>query len=156
MKKIFSMMVLVAVVALSACAPHYESNVVSADSAGRIKRTEAGTVISVRPVTIKGDPKDNMVGTLGGAALGGIGGSGIGGGKGQAVGAIGGALLGGLAGNKIQDQIETSEGFEYVIKLEGSGSMVTVVQGQDIKYAVGQKVFLIKDPEGRSRIVAQP
>src|SRR5438876_11386376 len=55
-----------------------------------------GVVESVRDVRI--NPRETGVGTAGGATLGAIAGSNVGGGNGQIAGAIGGASLGGLSG----------------------------------------------------------
>ena len=51
-----------------------------------------------------GGPADPALGTIGGAAAGGVLGSTIGGGRGRTAAMVGGALLGGMAGNQIVDR----------------------------------------------------
>src|SRR5260221_4526986 len=85
--------------ALGGCAYHGGS----ADYRGYEVRGEQsvrfGVIESVREVRI--DPRETGVGTAGGAVLGGLAGSNVGGGNGQIAGAIGGAILGGIIGQNI-------------------------------------------------------
>jgi outer membrane lipoprotein SlyB len=79
-----------------------------------------GVILSSRPVTIKSDKSDGDqmgLGTLGGGALGGVAGSNIGKGKGSSAGAVGGAIAGAVLGHIIEDQLNTQQGFEYIVKL---------------------------------------
>jgi len=79
-----------------------------------------GKIVSMRPVTIKDHDKlqDNTAGGLAGAAAGGVGGASIGHGNGSIAAAIGGAVIGAVAGAYAQDALSTSEGMEYVVKLD--------------------------------------
>ena len=86
-------------------------------TAGKVLK---GTIISARAVKIKDHDKlqDNTIGGLAGGAAGGVGGAAIGHGDGSIAAAIGGAVIGAVAGAVIQDQLGTSEGMEYVVKLD--------------------------------------
>ncbi len=69
------------------------SSVYSYGQAQREQIVRLGTVVSVRAVTIQED-QNSGVGTVGGAALGGVAASSIGGGRGSILASIGGAILG--------------------------------------------------------------
>lgn len=109
-----------------------------------------GTVVSVRPVTIQQD-RSSGVGAAGGAALGGVAGSTIGGGSGQILTSIGGALLGGLAGNAVENQMAKTSGLEITVRLD-NGETRVVAQADDIALSSGQRVQLISGG-GPTRVV---
>src|SRR5258706_8340238 len=69
-----------------------------------------GVVESVRDVKI--NPRESGVGTAGGATLGAIAGSNVGGGNGQIAGAIGGAILGGIIGQNVEKTANQRAGVE--------------------------------------------
>ena len=114
---------------LTGCTPNISPDVVSASSATEIQNAVEGIVISKRAVTVKGD--NNVAGTVGGAGLGALGGSQIGGGNTRYVTGLVGAIAGGIAGNMIQDKLTTQQGIEYAIKLDQqeSGSATITTQG---------------------------
>jgi outer membrane lipoprotein SlyB len=99
-----------------------------------------GVVESVRPVRI--DPHDSGVGTVAGAAIGGIAGSNVGGGSGQAVGAIAGAVLGGILGQSIEKSANEATGIEVTVLLD-SGKYIAVVQGADEVFRAGDRVRVL-------------
>jgi outer membrane lipoprotein SlyB len=99
-----------------------------------------GVVESVREVKI--DPYDTGVGAFTGAAIGGIAGSNVGGGSGQAVGAIAGALLGGLLGQNIEKSANERPGVEITVLLD-SGKYIAVVQGADEVFRSGDRVRIL-------------
>lgn len=87
-----------------------------------------GVVDSVRPVRI--NPGDTGVGTAGGAVLGGLAGSTVGGGNGQIAGAVGGAILGGILGSNIEHSANERPGVEITVLLD-NGRYISVVQEAD-------------------------
>ncbi len=103
---------------LTSCAKQIGgSTYVSSASTGIVYE---GMIISARPVTIKDSDKLGEkpgVGMLGGGVLGGIGGSNIGKGKGSSAAAVGGALAGAVVGAMIEDQLNTQQGMEYIVRL---------------------------------------
>jgi len=102
----------------TSCARNIGSNVYT-DSATPGKVLE-GTILFTRAVTIKAHDKlqDNTVGGLGGAAAGGLAGAQVGHDNGSLASGIGGALVGAVAGAYLQDALSTSEGMEYIVKLD--------------------------------------
>ena len=103
---------------LTGCAREMSSNVYSSSAtSGKVLE---GVVLSVRPVTIKDSDKlqDNTMGMLGGGLLGGVAGSAAGKGTGKGLAVVGGALLGAAAGALTQDKLGTSQGMEYVVRID--------------------------------------
>lgn len=160
---------------LSGCARDLSSSTYTSDST--LSLTLEGKVLSVRQVKIKNtdNPSDNVGGALAGGALGAVAGSNAGRGNGQAAAVVGGAVIGAVAGALIQDKLGEQEGFEYIVKIdtsklksdyyEGTGAMrkaissattsglATIVQGKDVVFSKGQKVFVIFS-DNRTRIIA--
>ena len=99
-----------------------------------------GVVESIRPVRI--DPHDTGLGAFTGAAIGGIAGSNVGGGSGQAVGAIAGALLGGIIGQNMEKSANEQAGVEITVLLD-SGKYIAVVQGADEQFRAGDRVRIL-------------
>jgi outer membrane lipoprotein SlyB len=103
---------------LSACARTMDSNTVNSSTS--VGKVIYGTVVSARGVTIKDNDRlgDNVLGGAAGGVMGGIGGSTIGSGSGRTAATAGGAIAGAVLGAYIQDQLSTSSGFEYIVKLD--------------------------------------
>ncbi len=123
----------------------------SSGEARRMQQVMTGTVASLQPVTIDGDGQ--AVGTVGGAALGGILGSAVGAGKGSDAAAVGGALLGGFLGNKAGDAVSKRDGVNILVRLDG-GKTVSIVQQVDknMIFHIGDRVN-VYNQGGVSRVV---
>ena len=89
-----------------------------------------GRIINVRRVLLK----DNGLGTIGGALIGGLLGNRIGSGTGNKLATASGAILGGVAGN----QINQKEGSEIKIRLN-DGTLIKAVL-DNYYYRVGDRV----------------
>lgn len=101
-----------------------------------------GTVESVRNVTIVNP--ESGVGTMGGAALGGIAGSQIGHGSGSAAASVAGAIAGGLLGNRVEANANQRPGFEITVRLD-SGELRAITQAADEMFRPGERVRLLSD-----------
>jgi len=99
-----------------------------------------GVVDSVRPVRI--NPGETGVGTAGGAVLGGLAGSTVGGGTGQVAGAVGGAILGGILGSNIERSANERPGVEITVLLD-NGRYISVVQEADELFRAGDRVRVL-------------
>ena len=138
---------------LASCKTDFSPDSYEVGSVGTVNRAVEGVIISVREVKIQGN---TGTGAAAGGIAGGVGGAAvIGGGDGASavVGAIGGALVGALAGNAIEKRSSKQRGYSYVVKT-GNGSLLTLVQGADVKLKVGQRVIVEYGP--RSRIIPYP
>jgi outer membrane lipoprotein SlyB len=107
-----------------------------------------GVVDSVRPVNI--NPRETGVGTAGGAVLGGIAGSNVGGGNGQIAGAVGGAILGGILGSQVERSANERPGVEITVLLD-SGKYISVVQEADESFRPGDRVRILSG-RGTTRV----
>lgn len=81
---------------------------------------DCGVIASVQEVRVKGDA--GAVGTLGGAAAGGLAGAQFGKKSGKVLATIGGAILGGLAGREVEKQVTAKTEYDVVVNMEEGGS----------------------------------
>jgi outer membrane lipoprotein SlyB len=107
-----------------------------------------GVVETVRDVRLHAG--ESGVGTVGGAALGGIAGSNVGGGTGQVAGAIGGAILGGILGSNIERSANERPGVEVTVQLD-NGQYISVVQQADEAFRPGDRVRVLSG-RGATRV----
>ena len=103
-----------------------------------------GIVESVHPARIENDR--GVVGTLAGAAVGGLLGNQIGAGTGRALATIGGAVLGGVGGNALEHNATRDNGEEIVVHLDNN-ALVSITQG-GYGIRVGDRVRVIRGPNG--------
>lgn len=119
MKRLSNLLMLVACALLAtSCGRNMAGNTyTSSSAAGKVLE---GKIISVRKVTIKDHDRlgQNATGGLMGGAAGAGAGSAIGSGSGNTGATIGGAIAGAIAGAMIEDALSTSEGMEYLVKLD--------------------------------------
>jgi outer membrane lipoprotein SlyB len=112
---------------------------------GATESVSYGTVDSVRPVRL--NEEHAPVGTIAGAAVGGLLGNTIGHGAGRGVATVLGAVGGGLAGNAIEHNATAQNGEEVVVRLD-SGATIAVVQGASQWFQRGQRVRVLSGPAG--------
>lgn len=152
MKKLIIAAIIPALLTLGACAENIGVNHYDSDTVGTTSQAVPATVISVRPIKVS---KNNPTGgTLVGSVAGGAVGSQIGRGNSAAViGTVGGAILGGMAGALTQKGLSAQEGYEYVVRFD-NGKLLTLVQGNDVLLAVGQRCLVLYAEEGdRARLI---
>ena len=135
-------------VLLGACASSNSGSVYSRDDARKTQTVRTGIVESVRQVKLEGTK--SPIGTVAGAAVGGIAGSSIGQGKGSTIGAVIGAVVGGLGGSAAEEMMTRKDALEITVKLDGGG-LTAVVQEADEQFKAGDKVRLIESG-GNTRV----
>ena len=138
---------------ITGCAPRLGASHYSVRDTGSVNQTLRGVVVAARPVniSISSAEMDNQPGTgalLGGAA-GAVLGSQVGKGRGSILAGLGGALAGGIAGHYAGQSMTDQQGIEYQVQLD-NGSLITLSQGADPAFRVGQRVLVIKPEPGRS------
>lgn len=134
---------------LGGCAPSMSGSAYSRSQARETQQVEFGIVEGVRNVMIEGTK--SPVGTVAGAALGGLAGSTIGGGRGQAAAAIGGAVLGGVAGSAAEEAITRRQGLEITVRLD-NGRYIAVTQEADEIFNPGERVRVLRGYDGTTRV----
>lgn len=145
MKQIKAVLLVVSVlvVATGCSSQRLTGDTYSYGEAQREQRVRYATVMSVTPVVIEG--KEGAVGTLTGAAVGGIAGSTVGGGRGRALATVIGSVAGGIIGEKVQKDATRKQGQEITLRLR-SGDVVSVVQevGESGYFRSGDNVRILK------------
>ena len=137
MKKFVIALILPVMAVLAGCASQIGANQYDSAAVGSVNRARAGTIVSVRAITVA--DSDNSLGTAIGGIAGGVAGSQIG--------------KGGAAGNLAQRGLSKQSGYEYVVQLD-NGGLVTVTQGSDVLMAVGQRcMVLYGSGSDRARII---
>lgn len=133
-------MFLILATALGGCASSMSGSAYTRAQARQAQEVRMGVVESVRQVQLEGTK--TPVGTVAGAAVGGLAGSNIGEGKGSAVGAIIGAVAGGLAGSAIEEGVTKKPGLEITVRLD-NGRMIAVTQEADEAFRPGERVRVL-------------
>lgn len=131
---------LVMATALGGCASSMSGSAYSRAQTRQVQEVQMGVVEGVRQVRLEGTK--TPVGTMAGAAVGGIAGSNVGEGKGSAVAAILGAVAGGLAGSAIEEGVTQKSGLEITVKLD-NGRMIAITQEADEAFRPGDRVRIL-------------
>lgn len=147
-------LVLCMTVVLTACANNISTDRYQTSATGKINSVQEGVIINVRSVSVA--TENGGVGTIAGGIAGGVLGNSVGGSSvAHTLGAVGGAVLGGALGAKAQEGLSRQSGYEYVVKLD-SGRAITLTQGADVRFSVGQPVYVLDADYGdRARIIAR-
>lgn len=142
-------LILILVVLFAGCATSKSGDVYTRDQARREQTIRMGVVESVRPVLMEGTK--SPVGTVAGAAVGGLAGSTLGGGRGSSVAAVLGAVAGGLAGSALEEGVTRKQAMEITVKMD-SGQLIAIVQeGDPAGFRGGDRVRIISTG-GESRV----
>jgi len=129
-----------------------QPGVVNTSAQGASYRGEAGRVVSIREVRVRGQRggmnDGTMIGGTVGAAAGGaisnsVGGAVVGG----VLGAVGGAIVGTAV-----DQESTRRGIEITVQRD-DGQRVTVAQYDDGDIQMGDRVAIVYDRNGVAKVV---
>lgn len=141
---------LAAMLALGGCQSSLTGDTYSRSEARAVQTVRMGTIESLRPVKIEGTK--TPIGAGAGAVVGGIGGSGLGGGRGSAVLAVVGAVAGGLLGAAAEEGLTRTQGVEITVR-EDDGTMRAYVQEVEPNqvFRVGERVRIMT-VNGTSRV----
>ena len=141
---------LAAMLALGGCQSSLTGDTYSRDEARAVQTVRMGTIESLRPVKIEGTK--TPIGAGAGAVVGGIGGSGLGGGRGSAVLAVVCAVAGGLLGAAAEEGLTRTQGVEITVR-EDDGTMRAYVQEVEPNqvFRVGERVRIMT-VNGTSRV----
>ena len=146
--RVAPVLALTAVLGMAACAPVNTNTTYSGADIGRTAQVSYGVIVSMRGVMVQ-NSGGGGIGTLAGAAAGGVAGSFIGGGaRANVLGAIGGAVLGGVVGTAIEGGVSQSQAVEFIIR-EDSGQTISVVQTNEEDFRPGERVILTRGARTR-------
>ena len=130
---------------VSGCGPSYSPDTYASNAAQQANKVEQGVIAGVRNVGVSAA---GTVGTVTGAAAGGIAGSQAIAGPISAFTALGGAMVGGLAGSTVEHATADTKAFEYIVR-KPNGDLVSVTQKDTTPLALGQKVLVIGGNQAR-------
>ncbi|HUB13408.1 MAG TPA: hypothetical protein VMB34_15775 [Acetobacteraceae bacterium] len=131
---------------LAGCGPSYSPNTYDAAAVQQANKVTQGEVVGVRKVGVSADA---ALGTVTGAAAGGIAGSQVdSGGPITALSTLGGTVIGGLVGSGVQHAQGDTTAYEYIVR-QTDGSLVSVTQRDKVPLALGQKVLVIAGRQAR-------
>ncbi len=131
--------------ALSGCGPTYSPDTYASNAAQQAAKVEQGVIVGVRDVGISAA---GTVGTVTGAAAGGIAGAQAGAGPISALTALGGSLVGGIAGSAVEHATEDTKAYEYIVR-KPNGDLVSVTQKDKVPLVLGMKVLVIAGTQAR-------
>ena len=140
---------LIAALLVGGCAQGLGGSTYSRTEARRAMTVQFGTIEAVRGVLLEGTK--TPIGSVAGAAVGGIAGNTIGGGRGQAVATVIGAVAGGLAGSAVEESATRTQGVELTVRLD-DGQFLAVVQADEGEgFRAGERVRVLRDA-GTTRV----
>ena len=140
--KIFGLILLISL--LTACASNLTGESYSRNEARQAQRVQIGTVEYVRLVVIEGTK--SQIGTVAGAAVGGLAGHSVGGhGTGRNIATVLGAVAGGVLGNKAEEALTKKQGVEVTVRLPND-KLIAVVQelSETEQFHVGERVRVLR------------
>jgi outer membrane lipoprotein SlyB len=130
---------------LSGCGPSYSPDTYAANAAQQANKVDQGVIVGVRNVGISAA---GTVGTVTGAAAGGIAGSQAVPAPASAFTALGGALVGGIAGAAVEHATSDTTAYEYIVR-KTAGDLVSVTQKDKTPLVLGEKVLVIAGSQAR-------
>lgn len=139
---IFRALALLTLAAVAACAGSNAGNVYSRGETRAAQVVKTGVIEQIRQVRIEGTR--SHIGTAAGAAVGGLAGRGVGGGKGQDIATVAGAVAGGLAGAAAEELATRKPGLEIIVRLENGQNMAIVQEDGGEGFHVGQQVRVLE------------
>jgi outer membrane lipoprotein SlyB len=144
MKRLLPVLAL-GVLTLAGCAntSPYSGNVYSGNQAKAAQSVTFGTITALRQVQIQADSRaGGLIGTGGGAVIGGLLGNQVGGGSGRTLATAAGVIAGSLAGSKVEESSNLIPAWEIEIRQDNAQSVV-IVQKAEQNFQVGQRVRII-------------
>jgi outer membrane lipoprotein SlyB len=132
-------------IGLSACGPTYSPDTYASNAVQQANKVEQGVIAGVRDVAVSAS---GAVGTVTGAAAGGIAGAQVGVGPTSAFASLGGALVGGIAGSTMEHATADTQAFEYIVR-KGNGDLVSVTQKDKTPLVLGEHVLVIAGNQAR-------
>lgn len=100
---------------------------------------DCGVIASITPISKEGQA--GWLGTLGGAAAGGLAGSQFGKGKGNTAMTVIGVLGGALAGREVQKRVDTTTVYQIAVNMEAGGTRTVTIDRAD-GLTVGSRVHV--------------
>lgn len=141
-----------ALCALAGCAvPSTAGHAYTERDARRPMQVQTGVIESLRQVRLERS-RQQGVGSTAGAVVGGVAGSNLGGGSGRIIGSVLGAVAGGVAGSQIEQSTSERAALEITVRTDGGRRFAVVQEAGGDSFAPGQRIRILTDPSGNTRI----
>src|SRR5262245_56291832 len=140
---------LLAVLQLCACAGSLSGQVYPRSQARQTWHVEEGKVTDVDEVLIEG--QRTYAGHAGGGYIGYELGRLTTSGRGQGLAGAVGAVAGAAAGGAIEEHATREKGLQISVELD-QGATIAIVQAADQQFQVGQRVRVLRGPNGEARV----
>ncbi len=128
---------------IAGCAGTPGPNSYTPDEAMSVGQVTGATILEVRQVVIRPNAQTGSAGSLSGAVVGGIAGSAVGEGRGQALMTIGGIILGSILGRNAENAASTQKAQQVILKTD-DGRTISVVQPLGVNLRPGELVWLTR------------
>ena len=138
-----TLLTLVFTAMLAGCAGTSGPSSFTPDEAMSVGQVTGATVLEIRPVVIRPNSQTLSAGSLSGAVVGGIAGSAVGEGRGQALMTVGGVILGSILGRKAENAASTRNALQVILKTD-DGRTISVVQPLGVKLRPGELVWVTR------------
>ena len=138
--------------ALTACSTT-SPDVIQRGDAQRLSQVQDATVLSVRPVTVEGNPSG--IGGVAGGVVGGVAGSGIGARRDSPVGGVLGAVAGAVIGNAVERMSTREDAVEVVVQLR-NGERRAIVQARGSETLLAGDNVVLVTSGGKTRVTRAP
>ena len=130
-----------AALALAACTPQQNANVLPGNQALTASTVSFGTIVSSRAVRLQGSQGAQAAGAVLGGLAGGALGREVGGGTGRVIATGVGATAGAAAGLQAGRAGAGRDSLEWTVQMD-NGSTIAVIQGEPV-FGIGQRVQVI-------------
>ena len=137
---------LIALASGTGCTKNYSPDTYAPGGMQQANKVDRAIVKSFRSVDVS-DPSLGL-GTVAGAAAGGVAGAQIGKGSGNALATVGGVLVGGAVGYLVDQEANATTAFEYILEKQ-NGDLMTLAQKQEQPFAVGSPVLILYGVQAR-------
>lgn len=76
----------------------------------------------------------------------------VGSGSGSKIAGAVGAVLGAVSGDAAEKNLTTIDGYEITVELESGHKAIAIVQAADERFALGERVKVLRRPDGAARV----
>lgn len=150
MRKLFYISVITAgATLLSGCATSTSATVYSPEEAQKKQSVTKGKITHIEAVVVQS--KQTGAGAGVGAAAGGVAGYSSGNSSTSKLAGVGGALIGGAVGHLAEKYMNKENAVKLEIETD-SGEIFTIVQADDQKFQVGDRVRVTKSSKSKHRV----
>lgn len=139
MKKILSL--IISLFLIGSCGLGNMDTTYQPNDIGQMGSVLSGVIVAMQAAQIQGE---DTLGEIAGGVAGAAAGSMIGGDIAvNVIGGVGGALVGGALGGELEKEMTKDTAYQFFVKLDETGKVVSVIQTNELHLRIGDRVLLI-------------